>query len=248
MNPDDAFVLVAGANGRTGREAMALLLDAGVRVRAVTSSPENVETLELQGADEVVVADLLDLGDAHRAVGGGADRDPVTAVVCAVGDSPSIRTVRATLVDGEGVENLVDAAKTVGVERFALVSSLGVGDSAEALPASLRAFFDLFGILEAKERGEDALRESGVPYTVIRPGGLRSGPATEDVVVGEGGDTVSGAIPRRDVARLLVASLFTPDAAGRTFEVVARDDLRGNPSGVVEVDWQLPELVVEKRR
>jgi len=248
MSLDDPFVLVAGASGRTGREALDLLLDAGIRVRALTSSPEKVETLELQGADEVVVGDLLDPDDARRAVEGAGDGDDtVDAVCCTVGDSPSVRSVRATLVDGEGVANLVAAARAAGVDRFALVSSLGVGDSREAVPAPLRAFFDLFGILEAKERGEDALRESGLTYTILRPGGLGSGPATGDVLVGEGGETVSGSIPRADVARLLVAALFTPDAENRTFEVVARDGLRGEATGVVDVDWQVPEPVFADR-
>jgi uncharacterized protein YbjT (DUF2867 family) len=239
MHPDEAFVLLAGASGRTGREALYHLLDAGVRVRALTSSPDRVETLELQGADEVVVGDLLDPADARRAVE-GEDGDAVDVVCCTVGDSPSIRTVRATLVDGEGVANLARAAAGAGVERFALVSSLGVGDSREAVPAPLRAFFDLFGILEAKERGEAALRASGVGYTVLRPGGLTDDPATGDVVVGEGGESVSGSIPRADVARLLVAASFTPDAEDRAFEVVSRAGLRGDAEGVVEVDWRVP--------
>jgi hypothetical protein len=35
-----------------------------------------------------------------------------------------------------------------------------------------------------------------------------------------------------------VASLFTPAAENRTFEVVARDGMRDRPDGVVTVDWR----------
>lgn len=33
--------------------------------------------------------------------------------------------------------------------------------------------------------GEQALRDSGVPYTIVRPGGLGKGPAGGKIVVGE---------------------------------------------------------------
>ncbi|MWG35944.1 SDR family oxidoreductase [Halomarina oriensis] len=247
MTLDDPFVLLAGASGKTGRETLDVLLDAGLRVRALTSSPEKVETLDLQGADEVVVGDLLDPADARRAVDGDTDDDAVDVVLCTVGDSPGLRSVWATLVDGEGVTNLVDAAGAAGVERFALVSSLGVGDSEDAVPAPLRAFFDLFGILDAKERGENALRESGLTHTILRPGRLTADSATEDVLVGAGGVTVAGSIPRADVARLLAAAPFTPDAANRTFEVVSRSGLDGDATGLVDVDWNVPESVVPGR-
>ncbi|MFC7316349.1 SDR family oxidoreductase [Halomarina halobia] len=233
-------VLVAGASGRTGRDVLDALLDAGIRVRALTSSPETVETLELQGADEVVVGDLLAISTAREAVE-GAD-----AVICAVGSTPGANLLRGPLVDREGVVNLVDAAADEGVDRFVLVSAIGVGDSKEGMPGPFRALLDLFGILDAKEASEEHLRRSGLDYTIVRPGGLTNDPAAGDVLVGEGGDTVSGSIPRADVARLLVAALFTPESENRTFEVVSREGRRGSVTGVVDVDWRHPEPVVRR--
>ncbi|WP_254535395.1 SDR family oxidoreductase [Halomarina litorea] len=235
LTSDDPTVLVAGASGRTGREILDVLLDADIRVRALTNTPENVETLELQGAEEVLVGDLLVPEDARRAVEG------VDAVVCAVGSKPGPGLLVGPLVDGEGTVNLVRAAEEAGVEHFALVTSIGVGDSRGGMPALFRRFLNLFGIVDAKGEAEAALRASDLAYTVVRPGGLTGGRATDDLLVGEGGDTVSGSVPRADVARLLVAALFTPESEGRTFEVVSREGLRGDAEGVVEVDWQYPE-------
>ena len=49
-------------------------------------------------------------------------------------------------------------------------------------------------------------------------------------MVGEGGTAIgSGMIPRADVARLMVAVLFTPEVENRTFEIVSRAGLRGVP-------------------
>lgn len=241
MRPEETTVLVAGASGRTGREAVDALLDAGIEVRALTSRPAAAETLELQGAAEVVVGDLLDRSDAERAVEG------VDAVLCAVGSS--VRDLLGgPLVDGEGTVNLVAAAAGADVERFALVSSIGVGDSRPRMPLPFRVALDAAGVLPAKERAEERLRASDLSHTILRPGRLTVGPATGDVLVAEGGDTVSGSIPRADVAELLAAAPFTPAAEGRTFEVVAREGLRGRPSGLVDVDWAVPAPVARMER
>lgn len=225
-------ILVAGASGRTGRQILTQLRDSGLTVRAATRSPDARDRLFARGADEVVVVDLLEGVEAAGAV---ADCD---AVLCAVG-SESVRDVlRPKLVDGRGVENLATAAVAAGVESFVLESAIGVGDSAAMLPAPAR--LALGRVLAAKERGEEAVRTAGVAHTILRPGRLTEGTATGDVLVGEGGDTVTGAIPRADVARLLVAAPFTPAAANRTFEVVSRTGARGTPSALVEVDWRWP--------
>ena len=47
------------------------------------------------------------------------------------------------------------------------------------------------------------------PHTIVRTGKLTDGPGTGDIFVAEGGDTLSGTIPREDVAKLLV-SAFLP--------------------------------------
>ncbi len=233
-------VLVAGASGRTGRDVLDVLLDAGITVRALTSSPHKVETLRIQGADEVVVGDLLYPDDATMAVEG------VDAVICAVGTGPGPKMfLGGDLVDGVGVQNLVDAAVAAGVEHFVYESSIGVGDSKPKMLLPFRLL--LSRVLEAKERSERHLRQSGLSYTIIRPGGLTTAPATGDVLVGEGGDTVSGTVPRADVARLLVAALFTPEARDRTFEVVSRPGARGRATGLVDVDWQVPEPTFAKK-
>jgi uncharacterized protein YbjT (DUF2867 family) len=100
---------------------------------------------------------------------------------------------------------------------------------------------NLFGILDAKDDAERRLRESGLRYTILRPGGLTNDSATNDVAVGEGGVTVTGRIPRADVARLVVAALDTPASENRTFEVVSRTGLNGESTGTVDIDWQYPD-------
>lgn len=235
MNSSIETVLVAGASGGTGRELLDRLRGTDLRVRALTRSAEKVATLERLGADEVEVGDLLRQPDADRAVA-GAD-----AVLCAVGTRPGPDALVGDLVDGEGVINLIDAAGEAGVERFVLESAIGVGDSAAGMPRPFRLVMGR--ILNAKDRAEARLHESGLTYTVLRPGGLTNDPPTGEVVVGEGGDSVSGRVPRADVARLMAAAPFTPAAENRTFEVVSREGLRSAPRNVVPVTWTEPTAV-----
>jgi len=225
-------VLVPGASGDTGREVLRYLKKTPHRVVAATRSESTAVALRGPDADEVRVGDLLVEEDAARLV------EDCDYAISTVGSAPGPAFLPGrAMVDGEGVANLAAAAEREGLDRVVLTSSIGVGDSREGMPLPVRLF--LAPALRAKERGEDALRAADVPHTIVRPGGLTDDPATEDVLVGEGGDSVSGSVPRADVARLLVAALTTKDAKNRTFEVVSRAERR-NARNLVDVDWDWP--------
>lgn len=55
--------------------------------------------------------------------------------------------------------------------------------------------------------GEEVLRKSGLPYTVVRPGGLTNDPAGQVELVVAQGDSSSGRVARDDVAAVAVAAL-----------------------------------------
>ena len=241
MASTDERVLVAGASGDTGREVLAVLRSTDLTVRATTRSHADVDELERLGADEVVVVNLFESADAVRAVEGCA------FVLCALGTPPGPRhLVGGKLVDRTGVINLVTAAVGADVDHFVFESAIGVGNSSGrmALPGRLL----VRATLNAKQDAETALRRSGLGYTIVRPGKLTNDPPSDEVLVGEGGDTLSGSIPRADVARLMAAAPFTPEARNRTLEVVSRDGLRGPPRDLVAVDWNYDRLGIETER
>ncbi|AUV82694.1 3-beta hydroxysteroid dehydrogenase [Salinigranum rubrum] len=225
-------VLVAGASGRTGREILRELAGRSVEVRAMTRSADTADSLVADGADEVVVGDLLNPADARRAL------DGCDAVLFAAGSSLTTGLTRpGRVVDGDGVLNLVDAAAAADVRTFVFQSSIGVGASRRGMPLWARLVALRWTVRE-KTRAERALRESGLDYVVFRPGWMNEEPATDDVLVAEGATEMTGSIPRADVARLMVAALYTPEATGRTFEVVARDAAKSVDSdSLVDVAW-----------
>jgi uncharacterized protein YbjT (DUF2867 family) len=108
--------------------------------------------------------------------------------------------------------------------QFIMISSAGVtrpgrpGINLEEEPPAVRMNDQLGGILTWKLRGEDAVRESGVPYTIIRPCAL-----TEELggkcLVFEQGDNIRGKVSREDIAELCIQVLEQQKGCNVTFEV-----------------------------
>lgn len=151
-------VAVSGASGKTGWRVVQEALAQGHDVRAILRPDSNV--LEgLAGAELV----RLDLGDreALEAALRGCD-----ALVIATGARPSVDLAAPLKVDAFGVRSQIAACQAVGLRRVVLVSSLLAGAWLHPL--------NLFGlILVWKRLGERWLEQSGLDWTVVRPGGLR---------------------------------------------------------------------------
>ena len=122
-------------------------------------------------------------------------------------------------VDYEGARNLAEAAFAAGVGHYILVSSRGVTDDDHFL----NQMFD--NVMLWKRRGEEAVAASGVPYTIVRPGGLSDDPGGAQTIIFEQGDTRSAGIwnTRADVARVCVAALKHEAARNKIFEMHAED-------------------------
>ena len=76
--------------------------------------------------------------------------------------------------------------------------------------------------LRAKGAADDDIRSrAGLSATIVRPGQLTDDPATGKVRIAE--RTGRGAIPRADVAAVILAVLDEPGTAGHTFEVISGD-------------------------
>ena len=199
-------VLVAGATGGTGREAVRELQARGYRVRAfVRDEAEARETL----GDEIEFA----VGDVRDRASIDAALDGVSAIVSAIGAGRGDPANGPEFVDYGGVKNLAEAAVAADLRQVVLVSSMGVTHEDHVLNRMFN------NVLIWKFKGEEALRDSGVPYTIVRPGGLIDKPGGEKAVVFAQGDDATGAIPRADVAKVCVAALDSADALNKTFEI-----------------------------
>ncbi|MFE3192358.1 NAD(P)H-binding protein [Nocardia sp. NPDC059240] len=188
--------LVTGATGTVGRAVVDQLLAAGHPVRAISRRPESAE---LPAEVEVVRADLSDPGSLPAAVSDARGVFLSTA-------GPEIPVHDA---------NLAKAAAVAGVERIVKLSSGRAGDAAatDPIPAWHRA-------------GEDAVRASGVDWTMVRPMGFMSNALHWAHSVREFGSVRApfgqgriAVVDPRDIAAVAVAALTETGHAGRIYTV-----------------------------
>lgn len=147
-----ATTLVIGATGVLGREVVGRLRAEGRTVRALVrahSDPEKVQALRDVGAD-IVEGDLKDPDTLPAACAGVTHVVSTASSTLSRGEGDTIDSV-----DRQGQLNLIEAARKAGVQQFVLVSFP---------PASMP-----FPLQDAKRAAEDALRASGMSYTILHP-------------------------------------------------------------------------------
>ena len=198
-------VVVAGGHGQIGQRLLRLLVARGDRARGLVRNPDHVGDLERLGA-EGVLCDLEREADVAQHVA-GAD-----AIVFSAGAGPGSGPERKRTMDLGGAVKLIDAAREAGIARYVIVSSIGADDPSSR-PEQMRPY------LEAKAEADAALERSGLDYTIVRPGRLTDDPGTGRVSAGP--EVPRGEVPRDDVAAVLAAVIESPNAIGKTFNLVS---------------------------
>jgi len=200
-------VLVAGGHGQIALRLLRLLAERGDHARGLIRNPDHAPDLERAGAVPVLCD--LERDDVLPHVGAAE------AIVFAAGAGPGSGAERKRTVDLGGAVKLVEAAKELGVLRYVIVSSMGADDP-DGAPESMRPY------QRAKAEADAAVRDSGLDWTIVRPGHLTDEPGSGRVDaqprLGRSGD-----VPRDDVAAVLAEVLRAPNTVGVTFELLAGD-------------------------
>lgn len=261
-------VLVVGATGGVGQLVVARLLEQGFPVRVLTRNPAKAQQM-FDDRVEAIAGDIRQPATLPPAM------PAISYIICCTGttafpsarwefDLPAqvgglqhlqawskiyfdadYRNQKAqnspAKVDAAGVRNLVQAAPS-DLKRFVFVSSCGV-EHKDQLPYSL---LNAFGVLGAKQAGEAAVMQSGLPYTIIRPGRLIDGPYTsydlntllkattqgkQGIVIGTG-DTLTGQTSRIDVAAACVECLKRPTTDRKVYEIINKG------TRPATIDWE----------
>jgi nucleoside-diphosphate-sugar epimerase len=210
-------ILVAGAIGRTGQIIVQKLLGRGLEPRVLVRDPEEAKK-RFGGNVPYHTGDVREIETLRPAMRG------VAVVISAVGAHIPVGKNCPRRVDYEGVANQVHAAKISGVGHFILISSIAVTQPEHPL--------NQFGnILKWKWQGEQALRKSGLSYTIIRPGCLKELGGQRHQLSFHQGDQFLGTISREDLAETCLQALQYTRGWNVTFEVI--ENGCGRPS-----DWQ----------
>lgn len=198
-------VLVVGGHGKIGLRLLRLLAERGDVARGLIRSPDQAGDLERVGA-EPVIRDVEATDDISAEVEGS------DAVVFAAGAGPGSGPERKRTVDLGGATKLIAACTATGVSRYLMVSAMGAGRPS-SVPPQMRPYYD------AKREADEAVRDSELEYTIVRPGRLSDDPGTGLVAVGAP-LAESGEVTRDDVAATLLACLDEPRTAGHTFDLL----------------------------
>lgn len=195
-------ISVIGAAGGVGKRVVAQAAAAGHIVRALVRTPQQAEAMTSLGAVPV----QGDLTGEWQAVLDGAE-----AVVWAAGAGTG---GNFQAIDGDALIRLADTLAGRGPRRLVVVSSMGV-DRAEQMPPFLA------NVLRVKAVSDGHVQRGALDWTIIRPGGLLDTPGSGHVRLGT--QVPGGAIPRDDVAALVLACLNDPGTIHQTFEAVSGD-------------------------
>jgi uncharacterized protein YbjT (DUF2867 family) len=195
------MILVTGATGRVGGNVVRMLRQAGADVRCLVRMGSEYFWLNDTGAN-YFFGDLREPQSLKRAVQGCEFVIHVAGLRLESSDNHhAVTTLQGSL-------NLIQAAQAEGVSRFVMVSCVGAGSG---LPI---AAFDCL------EKAELALQESGMSFSILRPGPLlddlgslvRHAAGGKEAVFWARGQGSVRPVTARDVAIYAMACLDHPSA------------------------------------
>jgi uncharacterized protein YbjT (DUF2867 family) len=205
------IVLVAGANGKTARSLVRMLVEEDHKVRGLVRKEEQLSEVKQDGAEPVLVD--LEEEEVEGAVGRAVEGCDV--IVFAAGAGPGSGAARKETMDYGGAVKLIEAAERHGVRRYLMLSAMGAADP-ESGSEEMRPY------LSAKAQADERLQSSGLDYTIIRPGSLTNEPGTGRI---DAAPSLGrrGEISREDVAAIFAATLEAENTVGKTFETLSGD-------------------------
>lgn len=211
--------VIFGARTGVGFHLARLMRERREPVVAMLRPGTDAGLLETLGVD-IVRGDAFSPSDIDAALDLAAAAGGEFDVVSTVGG----RHADGRFADEDGNVNIAErAAARDELGRFVLVTSIGCGEMAPY--RSERAIAAFGASVDAKTRAENHARRIIPSATFIRPGGLRSEPATGRGILSDDVQ-IHGFIHREDVADLIARALRDPATEGRAFAAVDAGEAR----------------------
>jgi len=198
-------ITVVGAHGSIAQLLHPKLIENGHSVRGIIRKEQQADTLEEMGV-EPQVTDIEKETDISDSVG---DAD---AVIFAAGAGPGSGKERKYSVDRDGAIKLMRACQANGIKRYIMISAMGL-DTPRG-----NEVFQVYQ--KAKAEADEALRHSGLNYTIIKPGRLTDDEGTGKIKIG---DLEGGEIPREDVASVIAAAIENESTHRKSFDLLSGD-------------------------
>lgn len=202
-------ILVAGANGTTGRKIIQLLNESQY-FNPIAMVRKEEQKAYFEGNNiETVLTDLE--GDVSSAF---ETKSTIDKVIFAAGSGGK----KVVEVDQEGAKKLIEASNKNNIRKFVMLSSMGADNPEE--------MSELKDYLIAKHNADEYLKQSGLNYSIVRPGALTNENGSNEIEL-EVKLKKRGEISRNDVAQTLVRTLKDDVANKATFEIIKGNTLIG---------------------
>ena len=203
---------ITGASGKTGYRVAEEAISAGYEVRLIIRTQSEIPD-SIKGCERYVLSET-----------NGTTLDYALkncdSLVIATGARPSIDLTGPAKVDYLNIQKQVESCKRQKLKRVVLVSSLCSGKLIHPLN-----FFGL--ILIWKRLGERTLQNSGLEWTVIRPGGLNENETNiknQNILFSGEKTQEEGSIPRRLLAKCCIEALKTKDSIQKIIEITSSEE------------------------
>ncbi len=206
-----SHIAVVGGHGAVARHLLHDLRRSEHTPVALVRNEAYRAELEGRGAEVRPLDIERDDAAAFAAVFAGC-----TAVVFAAGGGPDGNVERKRTVDLEGSLKSIEGARLAGIDRFVQISAIDVDNPVPEGTSEVWAAY-----VAAKRDADQALRDSGLAWTILRPGRLTDEPATGLVALGD--DVPRGDVTRADVAAVVAAVLDHDAAVGHQWNLVNGD-------------------------
>ncbi|GAY47925.1 hypothetical protein CUMW_108100 [Citrus unshiu] len=233
-------VLVTGAGGRTGQIVYKKLKERSEQYAARGLVRTEDSKQKIGGADDLFIGDIRDSNSIIPAIQGIDALIILTSAVPkmkpdfdpAKGGRPEFYFEEGAYpeqVDWIGQKNQIDAAKAAGVKQIVLVGSMGGTNLNHPLNSLGNG-----NILVWKRKAEQYLADSGIPYTIIRAGGLQDKEGgIRELLVGKDDEllqTETRTIARADVAEVCIQALQFEEAKFKAFDLASKPEGTGTPT------------------
>ncbi|MDJ0510315.1 MAG: SDR family oxidoreductase [Crocosphaera sp.] len=162
-------LVVFGATGKVGQQVVKQALEQGHEVTAFARNPLNLHIKHPKLT--LFQGDVMDSTRVEQALQGQE------IVICTLGSGKQLTgTVRS-----QGTENIIEAMKRGGMKRLICQTTLGIGESWSSLNFYWK--YIMFGLILRNvfadhQRQEKMVHNSGLDWTIIRPGAFIDGERT----------------------------------------------------------------------
>lgn len=199
--------LVIGASGQIGKMTTKLLLSRQQQVIALVRDKSKLSDLD-SSLLTIVEQDLeADFSQAFK---------ECDQVIFAAGSGGNTGADKTILIDLWAATKAANYAKQQGIKHFIMISSIGADDP-DAIESELKPY------LVAKHMADQHLIQSGLNYTIVRPGSLTNDDASMQVTTQRPNNQRDAKISRENVANAIVHIATKPCSESTVFELFDGD-------------------------